>query len=151
LAAALLCGAAGLRAQPQGAAQAPPAGGQPADQFLFSGDAGLIIFQVKPDKAADFESAWMEIKTKLSASDKPDLKAQGESIKIYKIAAPPNPADPVGFLLQVDPPSKASYDPGKIMFAPGSPWERKDADVTYKKIVDGIASISIMPLAKVSK
>jgi hypothetical protein len=152
LAAALLCGAAGLRAQPQGGA--PAAGGQAAggkDQFLFDTDAGIIVFQVKPDKAADFESAWTEIKTKLSGSDKPDLKAQGESMKIYKIAAPPSPTDPVGFILQVDPPSKASYDPGKIMFSPGSPWERKDADVTYKKIVDGIASISIMPLAKVAK
>jgi hypothetical protein len=141
-----LCGASGLRAQ-----QAPAAGGAQEDAFLFTGDAGVVIFQVKPTATADFEAAWGEIKTKLSASDKPDLKTQGESIKIFKMNAAPAPDQPVGYLLSIESPVKASYNPVKILYAQGGPWDRAAADAAYKKIAESVVNISVLSLTKVSK
>ena len=163
LAAALLCGASGLRAQQPGGGQAPAGGGQApaggaaaapaADQFLFNSDAGLVIFQVKPDKATDFESAWTEIKGKLGGSDKPDLKTQGESMNLFKVTAATAPDQPAIYVLKIEPAAKGvSYDPGKILYAPGSLWERKDADATYKKIAESLAAgFNVLPIVKVAK
>jgi hypothetical protein len=148
--AAVLCGASGIRAQGQAPAAGAPAA---ADQFMFTSEAGLVIFQVKPAAAADFESAWSEIKTKLTASDKPDWKAMGDSMSIWKVAGAGAAADaPAIYVLQINPAVKTlSYDPGKILFAPtGVLWERKDADPLYKKIVDALAAgFNVLPLAKV--
>jgi len=180
---ALLCGASGLRAQQQGGGQAPPAGGGQApagggqapagggqapagggqaqgggqagapDQFLFTSDAGLVIFQVKPDKTTDFESAWSDIKGKLAASDKPDLKTQGESMNLFKVTAATAPEQPAIYVLKIEPAAKGvSYDPGKILYAPGSLWERKDADAAYKKIAESLAAgFNVLPIVKVAK
>jgi len=164
LTAALLFGAAGLRAQQQGGApagggQAPAGGGQAAaapaaaDQFVFNSDGGLIIFQVKPDKTADFETFWTEVKTKLSGSDKPDAKQMGESLTIWKHAGTANsPTDPAVYIVQMNPAVKGStYDPSKFMFAPGSIWDAKDARPLYQKLLDSIAGINILPVNKVAK
>lgn len=148
---ALLCVASGINAQAQAPAAAAP--GAAPDQFMFTSEAGLVIFQVKPAAAADFEIAWSEIKTKLTASDKPDWKAMGDSMSIWKVASAGAAADaPVIYVLQANPAVKTlSYDPGKILFAPtGVLWERKDADPLYKKIVDALAAgFNVLPLAKV--
>ena len=124
----------------QAAAAAPPAA--QADQFMFTSDAGQVIFQVKPASSADFESAWGDIKTKLSASDKPDWKALGDSISLWKVATPGAADAPVIFVLQINPASKTlSYDPGKILFATGGLWERARSQATStKKIVDSLAA-----------
>jgi len=169
LTAALLFGAAGLRAQQQGGGQAPPAGGGQApagggqaatggpagapDQFLFHSDARLVIFQVKPDKTADFESAWSDIRGKLVASDKPDLKTQGDSMNLFKVTAAIAPDQPAIYVLKIEPAAKGvSYDPGKILYAPGTLWERKDADATYKKIAESLAAgFNVLPIVKISK
>ena len=169
--AALLCGASGGRGvqaagQPDGnqapagqpPAGQPPGGQAPAgqqqaapaaseDQLKFKTDNGVIIFQVKPDKTADFESAWTEIKTKLMASDKPDWKDLGESMNIYKSTAT---GDAVIYVFELNPASKTlSYDPSKILYAPGSGWERAAADVIYNKILNSLAGINTIPLQKV--
>ena len=61
---ALLCGASGMRAHQAAAPAAPPA---QEDPFKFSGvENELILFQVKPEKATDFEAAWSAIKDKLT-------------------------------------------------------------------------------------
>ena len=153
---ALLCGAS-MRAQ-QAAGQQPAAAPaqQAPDAFMFTTDAGQVIFQVKSDKTADFEAAWSEIKAKTSASEKADWKALGESITLWKMtaAAAPDPTQPVVYVLQINPASKGiSYDPGKILYAPGSLWERKDADPLYKKIAESLAAagFNVLPLTKVSK
>jgi hypothetical protein len=148
---ALLCGASGMRAQQ--AAPAAPAAQE--DPFKFSSDNELILFQVKPEKATDFETAWAAIKDKLSKSDKPDWKELGDSIKVYKVAAAATApaagaaANPIIYVFQLMPPSKTlSYDPGKILYAPGL-WERKDADELYNKIKDALAGLNFLPLSKV--
>ena len=144
----LLCGASGINAHGQAPAAAAPA----ADQFMFTSEAGLVIFQVKPASSADFESAWSDIKTKLTGSDKPDWKALGDSMAIWKVAGSGAAADqPAIYVLQINPASKTlSYDPGKILFATGGLWERAAADPIYKKIVDSLAAgFNVLPLAKV--
>ncbi len=133
---------------PAPAGQQPPAGQAPAeDQLKFKTDAGVIIFQVKPDKTADFESAWTEIKTKLSASDKPDWKELGDSMQIYKS---PATGQSVIYVFELNPASKTlSYDPSKILYATGSAWERPAADALYNKILNSLDGINTIPLQKV--
>jgi hypothetical protein len=149
---ALLCGASGMRAQ-QAAAAAPAAQAAQDDPFKFSTENELILFQVKPEKTADFESAWGAIKDKLSKSDKADWKELGDSLKIYKVAAAAAAGNPVIYVFQLNPPSKTlSYDPGKILYAPGGLWPeaaRKEADDLYNKIKDALAGLNFLPLSKV--
>ena len=140
----LLCGA-GMRAQ-QAAAPA-------ADGFMFGGKSMLVMWQVKPEAAADFSSTWAAIKTKLAASDKPDIKELGDSLNIFKVAAQDAPAgSPAIFVFQLMPSSKTlSYDPGKILFTqtPGA-WERKDAEALYAKVGAAvILQMNLLPLEKV--
>lgn len=145
LAAAVSTGS-GLRAQAPASA---------ADQFLFTSDAAQVVFQVKPDKATDFEAAWTEIKTKTSASDKPEWKSLGDSIQLFKVVqAGAGPTDPAIYVLLMSPPAKASYDPVKILYATkeqGGLWERAAADATFKKISESLAGINVLPMSKVTK
>jgi hypothetical protein len=149
---ALLCGASGMRAQ-QAAAPAAPAAAPAPDGFMFGGKSVILMWQIKPEAAADFASTWGAMKAKLAASEKPDIKELGESLHIYKVAAEGAPAgSPVIFVFELIPSSKTlSYDPGKILFTqtPGA-WERKDADVMYTKIGAGvIVQMNVLPLEKV--
>ena len=150
-AAALICAASTVRATPQ---QAAAAGGAD-DPFKINGDFGMLVFQVKPDKASDFESAWSTIKDKLSKSDKPDLKELGESIKVFKVnvagapAAPGAAPQPAVYIFYFAPPSKSlSYEPTKILYE-SKLFERAEADAIYKKIADAFVGLSSWPMAKV--
>jgi hypothetical protein len=110
--------------------------------------------QVKADKAADFESAWAAIRAGLAKSDKPDLKQLGDSLKMFKIDAPPvdmagNKA--VTYIFQLNPPIKTqSYDPTKILFFSGA-FERTEAQAIYDKIKDCYLQINPIPLVKVGE
>src|SRR5262245_28960039 len=68
----------------------------PEDQFMFKTPLGWILWQVKAANSADFESAWIAIKTKFAASDKPEHKAVAASLKMYKPDSPPVNAPGVG-------------------------------------------------------
>src|SRR5262245_59857364 len=69
------------------AAQTPPAPAQrAAPPVSFSGAAGILLVQVKPDQTAVFEEMMAKIKSVIAASDKPDVKAV--SFKSYKAAEP---------------------------------------------------------------
>jgi hypothetical protein len=65
---ALLCAASGIKAQPLQQAAAPA-----ADALLLSGDHFIVVFTIKPDKAADFEAAWTD-QGKAGRSDKADIR-----------------------------------------------------------------------------
>jgi hypothetical protein len=157
--AALLCGASVSQAQAQAPAPAAPPAQAPAaappaapDTLKITGDSAVLIWQVKPAGAADFESAWGAIKTALMASDKPDMKELGTSFTMYKVAVPGAPAGPAVYVFTVSSPSKTlSYDPVKILYNAGSLWEgkRPEADVLFKKISDAIDGITSLPLMKV--
>ncbi len=141
--ATLLCASSSLRAQ-----QAPA-----DDPFKFSSDFGQLVFQIKPEKAADFESAWTTIKDKLTKSDKAEWKELGDSIKVFKVdagapaagAPPPNAV----YIFYFSPPSKTlTYEPVKILYD-SKLFERAEADSLYKKISEGFAGLSKWPMAKV--
>lgn len=145
---ALLCGASGMRAQEAAGQQPAPA---QTDPFLVSGDNVLFLFQVDPAKTADWESAWTSAKTILSAlADKPEYKALGESIHMFKAATAgsASPAQPVIYVLHLNPPVKMSYDPAKFLFAPGV-MERKQADEIYAKIAAAFKGVNVLPLTKI--
>jgi hypothetical protein len=58
---------------------------QPAKPTLaFSNDAGLIIFYIKPDKAADFEALMAKLKEGIGKLDAPEAKQQAASLKLFK-------------------------------------------------------------------
>ena len=143
--AVMLSAASGLKAQQAAAPAAPP------DPLKLTGEFVVLVNQVKAEKAADFESAWATIKDKLTKSDNPELKAQGEGMKIYKVDLPAatTPGAAVVYLFLLNPPSKTqSYDPTQILFF-SKAFERAEADAIYAKIKDAYMSINPWPLAKV--
>jgi len=143
--------AAGAPAQ-QPAAGQPPAAEQ-QDGLKFSADAALIIWSVKPESSAGFEKAMSVLRSRLAASDNPELKAAGDSLKVYKQAAPAEAGKPITYFSRVDPASKSvSYNPQYLMFtakkADGSTlFERAEADELYKLLLDGVQGVNALPLS----
>jgi hypothetical protein len=142
----------GARPGPALAQDAPAAAAaaEKPDPLKFATQEVVLVYnQVKPDKTTDFESSWATIKAGLIKSEKPELKELGESIKIFKVDAPPGPT--VNYFFTLMPPSKTqSYDPTKILFQSGA-FSREEADVIYGKLKDCYApqGISAIPLVKV--
>ena len=149
LAAALCTAPSALQAQ--GAAQAaPPAAAQaaaPPDAFNFaSADAGMIIWPVPADKVEDFEAVWAQILAKLAASDKPNLRELGASIKILKPSAPAA-GQPVSYFILGDPASKTtSYNPVYLLYESGL-VPRDEGDALFKRLPTD--NISALPLKKI--
>jgi hypothetical protein len=76
-------------AQPpaQPPAQAPATPAAPAKPALsFTGNAGLLLVQVKPDQTAVFEEMMTKLKAAFVATSDAAIKAQGSGIKVYKAA-----------------------------------------------------------------
>ena len=55
-----------------GHAQTPAAPAAPDQRFIGSGERGMIIIFVKPDKTADFEAVMAKLKEAIATPDKPD-------------------------------------------------------------------------------
>lgn len=159
VAAMVACAASGLRAQQQTTGQTtgqtqqqtPPAGQDKPDPFKLTSDAAIFVNLIKADKAADFEEVWKTIRSKLSASTKPELKAFADGLKIYKVDAPANPqqGNTLTYVLYSDPNPNVSFDPGKILYESGL-FERADADQLYGKIRDAYGNPGILPWPLIS-
>jgi hypothetical protein len=140
-----------MRAQ-QAAGQQPAAGGAAqADPFKITADNAIMIFQVDPAKTADWESAWMAIKDKLSKlTDHPDHKALAESINMFKVSTPSaDPSQPALYVLHLSPPAKISYAPNQFLYNPPGVIDRKEADEIYAKIAGAFKGLNVLPLTKV--
>jgi hypothetical protein len=119
--AGLLCAASGVRAsQPMvvdfsgigvvdgQAAQADPL------KFTHEGNM-LLVWQIKPDRVADFEQGWKTIKQALKDNANPDIKAFGDSFTISKVNVPAG--GPNMYVFQLMPVSnKYSYNPVALLF-----------------------------------
>jgi hypothetical protein len=143
-------------------ARQTPAAPAQADPLLLSNSPHLIIWGVKPGKAADFEAVWAGIMSQVAKSDRAEVKEFGATItSMYKLNAPGQPADaPSMFVFQIDKPSTTqSYNPGRIIYEflyfqkdgkeGGIP--RTEADELFKKIgnmQEMFASINAWPLVK---
>ena len=128
---------AGGGAQPPAAGGAAPAGAAaPAAPVTrtFGPDGGLVLFFVKPDKTADFETVMGKLKEALQKSEKPERKQQAATWKLFKS---PEPAGPnTLYVFVIDPPVKgADYTVGNILFD-AFPTE---AQAIYKQFADSLA------------
>jgi len=134
-------------------AQTPPAGGAPAaaaqaDPFKFTSDAAAIVWTIKADQTQQFEDVWKVIRGRMAASDKPDLKAMGDSLKIYKMPSPAG--QPVPYLFVMDPASKLTYEPSPfLLFNSGLFPENKEATELFDKLKVTIQGIDPKPLVPV--
>ncbi len=155
---AMLGGATAAFAQTAPAAPAPAGQAAPAaapaapDLFKFTTDAGGIIWYVKSDKTADFESVWSAIRAKLAASDNPDFKAMADGLRIYKLAPAPNAAatDDVMYLFLADPASKTiSYSPSPYLLFTSKLFTDPEGRDLFNKLSAAITKISPMALDKV--
>lgn len=121
----------------------------------------LIVNQIKPDRVADFESAWTMIRAEFAKSDRPEVKEFAATLtKFYKVdfpVAPGAPTPPPVYIFQVDAPvTTQSYLPGKIVYdflyfikegkEGGIP--RATADEIYKKLDGAYSNLSPWPLVK---
>jgi hypothetical protein len=128
---AFVTAAAGVTAQQQPPQTPPPAGQPPAGQqpapaqpapaqpagpmLPMSSDAGLILFTVKADGAADFEAFMTKVKEALEKSPKPEYKQMAAGWKLYK-GLEGAEAGQVLYVAVVDPAVKGvDYDPLKIV------------------------------------
>jgi hypothetical protein len=121
------------------------------DQFQFKTPLGWVLWQVRADKSADFESAWVAIKTKFAASDKPEHKSIAESLKMYKPEAPPVDAPGVGqvafYYFVIDPASQTqSYNPTALLYETGELFPRAEADAIFEKLKGALVGIDARPL-----
>jgi hypothetical protein len=105
-------GRAGQPPPPPPAGQAPAA---PQPVLPMTSDAGLILFTVKAEGAADFEMFMAKVKEALDKSTKPEHKQMAAGWKLYKGLEGAEPGK-VLYVAVVDPTLKGTdYDPLKIV------------------------------------
>jgi hypothetical protein len=125
--------------QPAGPAPTPAA----APNLGFTADAGLILFTIKAEGAADFEAFFAKVKEALAKGTKPEYKAMAASWKMYKVTDGAAPGQAL-YASVIDPAVKdADYDPVKIL---GTELPA-DAQVLYPKLKDAIVSVNKLNLA----
>ena len=132
---------------PPPAAQQPAAPAPAADVFKFATPQAIVFNLIKPDKTADFEAVWTEIKAGLAASTKPELQQQAANFKMYKLNVDLPPDQPRIYIFYIDPVTPATFDPTKILFESGV-FERPKADELFGKLKETYAQIQPWPLVK---
>lgn len=140
---------AAVEVHARGAAAQAPAEQQ--DPFKFSSPAAVIIWMVKPEGTADFESVWTAIRAKAAASQKPAVKAVADTLKVYKVDGPAGPQG-VTYFLYADPTSATtSYSPTVLLYDPEL-FTREEADALFAKLKNSASEeggINPLPLLKV--
>jgi len=139
----------GSNAWAQAAAGAPAAPAQ-TDNFKFTSESAVMIYGLKPEKIAAFETMWKSILTKLAASDKPGLKELAASLKIYKVDGTPA-GQPQMYFFTADPASKTnSYNITTLLFDPAvGLFTRAEADALWTPVgSDAFATINSIPTVK---
>jgi hypothetical protein len=112
----------------------------------FTGDAGLVLFTVKADAAADFDAFLARVKDALAASPKPEYKQMAAGWKVYKVVDPPQNGQSL-YVCLIDPAVKSGdYDPVKIL----SDVSPADAVALYPKLKDAIVSVNRLNLGPAS-
>lgn len=134
------------------AADAPTAARQAdaaADPFKFTSDAALIMWQIKPDAAADFEMVWRVIRQRVQNAGGAEIKALVDSITIYTLGVATG--DSRTYVFQISPVAKTgSYSPTFLLYE-SKLFERPEADELFKQMADALMpgdAISMMPLKR---
>ncbi len=128
-------------AQPPAQPAAAPA---PPDPLKFeNAELVILLWQIKPEKADDFAALIKELKAKMAMSAKPDVKAQGDGIKLLRVQTDPSLVGPAIFLLSLEPPSSTlSYDAVKMIYEYAG-FTREEADALYKRLSE--AHVQLVP------
>jgi hypothetical protein len=161
-----------LATAPVRALQTPPAGQAPqpaqADplKFTHTGDM-ILLWQIKPDRTADFESAWSSIRGALTKNENADIQAFAKSFSISKVQTPAGGPSIYVFIAQ--PVSTTySYNPVTLLFetlkapgpdpkaAAGTPppaqppgtFTYEEAQAIFKKLEGAYENITPWPLSK---
>ena len=124
------------------AQQTPPA--QPETpkepRLTFTGDAGVLLFQVKPDQTAAFEELIGKVRAGLAKSEDPIRKQQAGSMKIYKSNEPMS--GNALYVMMIDPTVKAAeYDLFALLAESlGKEYGTPENQAMVKKYVDAFAA-----------
>jgi hypothetical protein len=106
-----------------------------AQKVLIGSPAGMILTQVKPDRADDFEAALATLRNALAKSNNPVRKQQAAGWKFYRAAEPLS--GNVLFVLVVDPAvPNADYSLESI----GNELSKEEAARVMQRIAQGIAT-----------
>jgi len=128
-------------------AAAPAAPAVPADDpFKFTSDAALIIWYVKPEQTAAFENVWGSIRGALAVNAKPELKALGDSLHIFKAPGDPTPQG-VTYFFVANPASKTvSYSPSPFLLFEAGLFDDATARKLFEQLNASINNINPLPL-----
>jgi hypothetical protein len=125
------------QAQPQSQpqqAQAPA----PSTQVTFPLDGGVIFWQIKPDRTADFEFVLGKLKEALRASTDPAHKQMAAGWRVFKVQEPA-PGGNVYYLFVIEPAVKgADYSSAAMLklLYDAFPAEAQDL---YKRLTESAA------------
>lgn len=151
LAAVLAVSTAAAAQEPQ---QTPPPAAQDApaqpDPMKFSSGVAMVVNEIKPDKGADFEAVWGQIRAGLAASENPDLRQQATALRIYKLGLELPAGANLIYVFFIDPVPALTFDPVKILYESGA-FERAKADELYGQLNDAYAQITPWPLVPVGR
>jgi hypothetical protein len=139
-------------AQPAPATPQPSSGAPGAAQsaakpsaaaLSFTGEAGLVLFTVKAEGAADFEAFFAKVKDALENGARPEYKQMAAGWKLYKVAEAAQSGQ-VMYACVMDPAIKGGdYDPIKIL----SDVAPADAVAIYPKLKEAIVSVNRLNLS----
>jgi predicted lipoprotein with Yx(FWY)xxD motif len=146
--AASALGAATASAQTPAPAAAPA---QTPNARVFNSGSGLILYTIKADKAADFESVISKTKEALAKSAKPERKQQAATWKVFK-AAEAGANGNVTYVMVMDPTIKeADYNVINLLNEV-FPTEVQALYKTYtESFASGLIPINLIPVADFSK
>jgi hypothetical protein len=126
--------------------QVSPSGAAPAmgsQAYAFPSGAGLLLFYVRPDRTADFESVLKRMTEVLDKADIPPRKQQAAGWRMFKSVE--TPKDSVIYVFVLDPAVVGSdYDPVKVL-SEGLPTE---AHALYESLKSATVRIERMGLSK---
>jgi hypothetical protein len=156
---ALLPAALYAQTPPAAPAQQPPA--QPAAQpttpappakpaLAFSGNAGLLLVQVKPDQTATFEEMMTKLGAAFGTATDAALKTQGSGMKVYK--AQEGMQGNALYVIIADPATPdAEYYPLQLLAKMMTDDEKRNPDTQamfkkYNDVFAGVNKLNLTPL-----
>jgi hypothetical protein len=120
---------------------------EPPDPFMFTSDAAIIMYTVKPDAVMDFEIVWRAIQQRTASTTNAEVREVVDSMKMYEPETPSAAA--VTYVVYIDPVAQeSSYSPTFILYESGL-FERAEADELFQKLTGALVPqnpISTMPI-----
>jgi hypothetical protein len=134
--------------QPPAQPTTPAAPSKPA--LAFSGNAGLLLVQVKPDQVATFEEMMKKLSASFGTTTDAALKTQGSGLKVYKAAE--GMQGNALYVLVADPATPdAEYYPLQLLAKMMTDDEKRNPDTQamfkkYNDVFAGVNKLNLTPL-----